>query len=96
MNYTESRRPQEKESIVFTGMLDGHFDAFDASSGKLLWQQDTGASITAPPATFVNGGDRYVLVASGAPGFLKVPELKVSGPPVLTAFVSTPQKQTEQ
>lgn len=96
MNYTESRRPQEKESIVFTGMLDGHFDAYDASSGKLLWQHDTGASITAPPATFVNGGDRYVLVASGAPGFLKVPELKVSGPPVLTAFVSTPQKQTDQ
>lgn len=96
MNYQSSRRPQEKESIVFTGLLDGHFNAYDASSGKLLWQHDTGASIIAPPATFVEGGKRYVLVASGDPGFLKVPELKVSGPSVLTAFVSGGQKQAAQ
>ncbi|MGE5158589.1 MAG: pyrroloquinoline quinone-dependent dehydrogenase [Gemmatimonas sp.] len=96
MNYTSSRRPQEEESLVFTGLLDGHFDAYDAKSGKLLWQTDTGASIIAPPATFTANNERYVVVASGDPGFLKVPELKVSGPPVLTAFVSTTEKHAAQ
>ena len=92
MNYKSARRPQAQESIVFSGMVDGHFNAYDASSGKLLWQNDTGASIIAPPATFTANGKRYILVASGAPGFLKVPELKVSGPSKLTAFVSGPQQ----
>jgi hypothetical protein len=31
-------------------------------------------------------GSRYVVVAAGDPGFLKVPELKRIGPGVLTAF----------
>src|SRR6185437_2029754 len=96
MNYVSSRRPQGKESLVFTGLLDGHFNAYDASTGKLLWQHDTGDSIIAPPATFTANGQRYVVVASGDPGFLKVPELKVSGPPVLTAFVSTTEKHAAQ
>ncbi len=63
--------------------------AYDADSGKVLWQHDTGASIIAPPATFTMDGERYVLVNSGDPGFLKVPEL--SSKPVqahLTAFVA--------
>jgi len=94
MNYAASRQPQENESLVFTGLLDGHFNAYDTKSGKVLWQHDTGASIIAPPSTFVDDGKRYVLVASGDPGFLKVPELKVHGPSVLTAFVSGSEKQS--
>ena len=80
---------EDNASIVFTGLLDGRFAAFDGKSGKLLWQYDTGAVIWAPPATFVENGDRYVLVASGGPGAMKVPELKKTiGPNVLTVFVS--------
>jgi alcohol dehydrogenase (cytochrome c) len=83
------------QSIVFTGQLDGEFDAFDAGTGKLLWHHDTGASIIAPPATYAMDGERYVVVASGQPGFLKVPEMKQQmGPAVLTAFVSKPANAT--
>ncbi len=40
-------------------------------------------------------GDRYVVVASGQPGFLKVPEMKQQmGPAALTAFVSKPANTT--
>jgi alcohol dehydrogenase (cytochrome c) len=94
MNYGSSKNPAPQESLVFTGTLDGHFNAYDAKSGKLLWQHDNGASIIAPPATFAMNGERYILVASGDPGFLKVPELaKPTGPAVLTAFASGPQQK---
>lgn len=90
MDYDAGRKPPKEESLVFTGMLDGNFNAYDGQTGNLLWSYDTGASIIAPPATFTDGGDRYVVVASGDPGFLKVPGLdKNMGPAVLTAFVSS-------
>ena len=73
-------------SVVFTGMLNGNFDAYNPKNGDLLWHHDTGASIIAPPATFTMGGARYVLVAAGDPGWQKVPELKRIGPDTLTAF----------
>lgn len=80
-------------SIVFTGMLNGNFNAYDTKSGKLLWHYNTGASIVAPPATFTMDGKRYIVVASGEPGFLQVPELSSAiGPPHLTAFVATASK----
>ena len=82
-------------SVVFTGDLGGNFDAFDGQNGKLLWHGDTGASIVAPPATCMDGGTRYVVVASGGPGFLKVPELTQKiGPAVLTAFALKPDSVT--
>jgi PQQ enzyme repeat len=76
MNYTPSQRSEPKSSIVFTGVLDGRFGAYDGKSGNLLWQYDTSAVIWAPPATFAQNGERYVLVGSGGPGSMKVPELK--------------------
>ena len=94
MNYTASGQVEPKSSIVFTGLLDGRFGAYDGKSGKLLWQYDTGSVIWAPPATFAENGERYVIVGSGGPGSMKVPELKETiGPNVLTAFVSAKQKQ---
>ena len=93
MNYDTGGKPMADETMVFTGMLDGHLNAYSAASGKLLWQHDTGASIIAPPSTFTMNGDRYVVVASGEPGFLKVPELpEKNRPAVLTAFVSSPKQ----
>ena len=81
--------------LVFTGMLDGTFAAYDGNSGDMLWHYDTGGSIIAPPATYTSDGNRYVLVASGDPGFLKVPELtKKIGPAELTSFVSGPSPNT--
>jgi alcohol dehydrogenase (cytochrome c) len=94
MNYTPSQQSEPTSSIVFTGLLDGRFGAYDGKSGNLLWQYDTGAVIWAPPATFAENGERYVLVGSGGPGSMKVPELKETiGPNVLTVFVSGKQKR---
>ncbi|MGH7040954.1 MAG: pyrroloquinoline quinone-dependent dehydrogenase [Acetobacteraceae bacterium] len=82
-------------SVVFTGELGGNFDAFDGATGKLLWHADTGASIAAPPATYMDDGARYVVVASGQAGFLQVPEMtKKMGPAVLTAFTLKPDSVT--
>jgi alcohol dehydrogenase (cytochrome c) len=92
MDYNASRSPSDKESIVFSGTLDGKFRAYDTQSGKVLWEHDTAGSIIAPPATFTMGKTRYVLVAPGGPGFLKVPELKTQGPATLTAFMSSEQQ----
>ena len=94
MNY-KAPHPEDNASIVFTGLLDGRFAAFDGKSGDLLWQYDTGAVIWAPPATFASNGERYVLVASGGPGAMNVPELKKTiGPNVLTLFVSGKHEPT--
>lgn len=91
MDYSAGREPTSQQSLVFTGLLDGNFNAYDAHSGKLLWHHETGGSIIAPPATFTMDSDRYVLVASGDPGFLKVPEMsKPATEAELTAFVSKP------
>jgi hypothetical protein len=65
MDYQPSQPSEPKSSIVFTGLLDGRFGAYDAKPGNLLWQYDTRAVIWAPPSTFAENGDRYVLVASG-------------------------------
>jgi hypothetical protein len=44
--------------------------------------------------TFAENGERYVLVGSGGPGSMKVPELNETiGPNVLTVFVSGKQKR---
>ncbi|MBL27831.1 MAG: pyrrolo-quinoline quinone [Rhodospirillaceae bacterium] len=95
MDYGSKGQSAEKGSLVFTGLLDGTFAAYDGKSGKMLWHHDTGASIVAPPATYTMDGQRYVVVAAGDPGFLEVPELtKETGPSVLTAFVSGKSTQT--
>jgi alcohol dehydrogenase (cytochrome c) len=52
--------------VVFSGGTnDRHFHAFDASSGKLLWEFPTNSGILAPPTSFANGGKQYIAVQSG-------------------------------
>jgi alcohol dehydrogenase (cytochrome c) len=52
--------------LVFTGGTnDRKFHAFDASSGKLLWEFPTSSGILAPPASFMLDGKQYVAVVSG-------------------------------
>ena len=62
--------------VVFTGQLDGKFDAFDDKSGKMLWSYDTGSSIIAPPSYYEVAGKQYIAVGAGQPGNQKVPEMK--------------------
>jgi alcohol dehydrogenase (cytochrome c) len=47
------------------GTNDRKFHAFDAATGKLLWEYPTTSGILAPPTTFTVDGKQYVAVESG-------------------------------
>jgi alcohol dehydrogenase (cytochrome c) len=54
--------------LVFSGQLTGEFEAFDADTGKKLWQFQTGSGIEGQPITWQQDGVQYVAVASGLGG----------------------------
>ena len=54
--------------LVFTGALTGEFRAYDANTGKQLWQFQTGSGIIGQPVTWQQDGRQYVSVASGIGG----------------------------
>jgi alcohol dehydrogenase (cytochrome c) len=52
--------------LVFTGgTRDRYFRAFDAATGRLLWQYRTNSGITGVPTSFEIGGVQYIAVQSG-------------------------------
>jgi alcohol dehydrogenase (cytochrome c) len=52
--------------LVFSGGTnDRYFHAFDAATGKLLWQHRTNSGITGVPTSFEVDGVQYVAVQSG-------------------------------
>ena len=58
-----------KGGLVFIGAaMDERFHAFDALSGKLLWQYQLDAGAYASPASFETGGRQYVVIAAGGGG----------------------------
>lgn len=61
--------------VVFIGgTADQHFRAFDAATGKVLWQYETRASVYATPTTYKDAqGREYVVVAAGGGGFFSGP-----------------------
>ena len=54
--------------VVFSGRLTGEFEAFDANTGKKLWQFKTGSGIEGQPVTWEEDGVQYVAVTSGIGG----------------------------
>ena len=55
--------------LVFSGgTTDRLVHAFDASTGKLLWQFPTNSGIIAPPTTFMLDGKQYIAVYAGYGG----------------------------
>ncbi|HTU54347.1 MAG TPA: PQQ-binding-like beta-propeller repeat protein [Acetobacteraceae bacterium] len=52
-------------NLVFSGEGNGWFDAFDATSGKLLWRFSLGAGVNAPPVAYQVNGREYIAVAAG-------------------------------
>jgi alcohol dehydrogenase (cytochrome c) len=52
-------------NLVFNGEGNGLFRAFDAASGKMLWQYQCGAGVNAPAVSYMVGGKQYVAVAAG-------------------------------
>jgi len=52
--------------LVFTGGTnDRMFHAFDASTGKLLWEYPTNSGIIGQPSSFMIDGKQYIAVQSG-------------------------------
>src|SRR5215468_202847 len=58
--------------VVFAGQLTGEFEAFDADTGKKLWEFKTGSGIEGQPITWEQGGVQYVAVASGVGGVYSI------------------------
>jgi alcohol dehydrogenase (cytochrome c) len=50
--------------LVFVGRNDGRLTALDSSTGKQLWEFQTGAGMHAPVSTFLHDGRQYVLAYS--------------------------------
>ena len=75
--------------LVFTGDLDGNFNAFDTKTGKMLWQYNTGSPIAAAPSEYTIGGTEYLAVASGPAGFVKDPaKTDQNAGPMVTVFAA--------
>jgi alcohol dehydrogenase (cytochrome c) len=51
--------------LVFNGEGNGLFRAFDAKTGKMLWQYQCGAGVNAPAVSYSVNGKQYVAVAAG-------------------------------
>jgi alcohol dehydrogenase (cytochrome c) len=51
--------------LVFNGEGNGLFRAFDARTGKKLWEYQCGAGVNAPAVSYSVGGKQYVAVAAG-------------------------------
>lgn len=52
--------------LVFAGALTGEFMAYDANSGKKLWQFQMGSGVTGLPIVWERNGKQYVTVTSGS------------------------------
>lgn len=52
-------------NLVFNGEGNGYFRAFDAHTGKKLWQYQAGAGVNAPAVSYMVDGKQYVAVAAG-------------------------------
>jgi quinohemoprotein ethanol dehydrogenase len=52
-------------NLVFQGTADGRFVAYDAATGKSLWETPTGTGVVAAASTYMLDGVQYVSVAVG-------------------------------
>ncbi|WP_225869969.1 PQQ-binding-like beta-propeller repeat protein [Glaciimonas sp. PCH181] len=52
-------------NLVFAGEGNGLFKAYDAKTGKVLWQFQCGAGVNAPPVSYMVNGKQYIAVAVG-------------------------------
>jgi quinohemoprotein ethanol dehydrogenase len=55
-------------NLVFQGTADGYVYAYDASTGRRLWQFNAGLGIIAAPMSYAVGGKQYVSVLVGYGG----------------------------
>ena len=53
-------------NVVFWGDLDQKFRAFDAESGKMLWEQTLGGPMQNSTITYSVNGKQYIAVLTGS------------------------------
>ena len=68
--------------LVFHGDMSRRFRAFDAATGKKLWETILGGNISVSTITYSAHGKQYVCVMTG--DNLKVPELSKEVPELRT------------
>jgi glucose dehydrogenase len=51
--------------LLFMGEGDGRFNAYNSSTGDLLWQDKVDAGVNAPPISYEIDGVQYVAVVAG-------------------------------
>lgn len=51
--------------LLFTGEGNGNFNAYDMSSGELLWQDKNDYGVNAPPITYQIDHEQFIAVAAG-------------------------------
>jgi PQQ-dependent dehydrogenase (methanol/ethanol family) len=68
--------------LVFHGDMSRRFRAFDADTGKMLWETILGGNISVSTITYAVNGTQYVCVMTG--DNLKVPELAAEVPELKT------------
>jgi alcohol dehydrogenase (cytochrome c) len=56
--------------LLFVGRADGRLTALDSTSGRQLWEFQTGAGMHAPASTFEYKGKQYVIAFSGGSALL--------------------------
>lgn len=52
--------------LVFTGDAQGNFMALEATSGKVLWRFQCGASVYSSPMSFAADGKQYLAIAAAS------------------------------
>ena len=57
--------------LVFAGEPTGEFNAYDARTGELLWQHQTGSGHHSSPVSYSVGGKQYIAVPVGWGGWVK-------------------------
>ena len=60
--------------LVFSGSRDREFSAYDAATGKILWQTGLNAVPSSSPVTYSTNGHQYVAVVAGGGGSLDAGE----------------------
>lgn len=66
--------------LVFHGDMNRRFRAFDANTGKMLWESVLGGNVSVSTITYAVNGKQYVAVMTG--NNLKVPELSGEVPEI--------------
>lgn len=55
-------------NLVFQGLPEGKFRAYDARDGKVVWEYDAGLGISSPPITYELDGKQMVAIVIGPGG----------------------------